>query len=712
MSTRLEALDLASKGVRYAPRNRLRRLSREMEGAVLAKSEQVTGFILAWLRAFERGTGTPRTFSDILADFSVVVEMIEMDDILEPLLDAQSLAGKIVLPEYEIDTGDAEEWASFFGGQLITRLWQQDIASIQRIIRDGVGNGKRREDLVQDIMTQFTPQTPGGMMPEWRARLISQTECLPGNALVDGAKAIAVYRRWFDGDLVEIETSAGHKFSGTPNHPVLTLTGWKGLGEITEGDYVIGNGVGIKHEGTSNPNIEDAPSTISDVFGALQSVSPLQRELTVNEDFHGDGQNGYVDILRTKSVLKLGDFASFDERISDGSLSPSDMAHISFFARSYKLKETIRIAERNAFSISTQRSTRFLNQSGNSSSASSIASRKTNKRLAVSVGYDNFRNGEVVSHVPVLVPASIKSFAGNAHASASLVTKIHRFPFSGHVYNLTTEDGYFISNGLFTGNTLRAYNGTAYGRITGAGMEYIKWLDGQPAACESCRNLHEQIIPVNRDGKMANLFYDRIRGFSVAYPPLHPGCRCTIGAALPEEYFGQKNLPGTLYVRDIELPTQRMPKNTERVLPSQVPNRRLPAAVSGIVEFVNSKLTSGKRTRDSILQAVNDYIDSAEIDEETFWEMVERVLSANRMRVSDFIDFLQTSSDFFEPILQDFIQFISTGRFSTVQEAITQFSYFYPHYTRVEVEEILMEQYNLPREDFESFISNTFLKVA
>ena len=46
--------------------------------------------------------------------------------------------------------------------------------------------------------------------------------CFPAGTLVSGPAALGASARWYEGELVEIVTAAGHQLAGTPNHPILT----------------------------------------------------------------------------------------------------------------------------------------------------------------------------------------------------------------------------------------------------------------------------------------------------------------------------------------------------------------------------------------------------------------------------------------------------------------------------------------------------------
>lgn len=128
---------------------------------------------------------------------------------------------------------------------------------------------------------------------------------LPG-AVVSGAKALASTTRWFDGEVIDIETVGGRFLSVTPNHPVLTTDGWVAAGEIGEGDYVLtGSGANRPTIGRS-PDDYQVPALIEDIAETLGGSFPVRSVSmpTSPEDFHGDGGGSDVHVVRTNRLLR------------------------------------------------------------------------------------------------------------------------------------------------------------------------------------------------------------------------------------------------------------------------------------------------------------------------------------------------------------------------------------------------------------------------
>lgn len=324
-----------------------------------------------------------------------------------------------------------------------------------------------------------------------RATVIARTECLPGDAVVNGAYATGAYRRAYSGPMVTVETMGGRQFTGTPNHPVLTPDGWIGLGALLQGDHLVCDRKSIQATGAPGDHDVDArQTTIAQVFDAAQAVGVTCREATAQPDFHGDGQDGYVDVLRSFGVLPVGRFAAIDQRSVDLILPPAGAEEVALaclrapFARSAPIDEPPTLLG-VAPGIAS-----LFNQALDDLQISSVFSGERFPRGACPVpGHDLFigeidpqgrmltaggeealtRVGEraqdttpeqdqthligaesgVLSDLPVAEPGRIE---------LDEVVSIEVSHWSGHVYNLTTVNGYFVSGGVYTGNTIGALN--------------------------------------------------------------------------------------------------------------------------------------------------------------------------------------------------------------------------------------------------------------
>lgn len=129
--------------------------------------------------------------------------------------------------------------------------------------------------------------------------------CVTGDTLVSGPMVEAAYRRSYEGAVVRFITERGLKLTITPKHPILTPSGWKPAKDVCEGDDLVRGDLVQRHLGLG-PDVDDRPAPVQDVFAAAKLMSGVTWRTmpTAAEDFHGDvPTQGKVDV-----VYAHGDF--------------------------------------------------------------------------------------------------------------------------------------------------------------------------------------------------------------------------------------------------------------------------------------------------------------------------------------------------------------------------------------------------------------------
>lgn len=350
---------------------------------------------------------------------------------------------------------------------------------ILRVLDEHAGDPAAQTRAVEDVLN-----VTGTVNWPARAKTVAVTECLPHDALVSGANVVAAYRRWYEGDMVTVLTQDGHRFTGTPNHPMLTQRGWVGLGLLTHQDCLVAYDGNVDEPVVPlNPDVQAAPATIAQVFDAVKAVGVVSRIAGRKPDFHGDGQQGDVDVLCSCGSLRFGSFADLSEAVQDNGFEGPDftqalLAASSRFLRTFDWPDGISFAGCSCLdSICCQ-------QPGNDVPAAAELVADFLGASAIPVkGNDNFGlqgasdglyvnplTGTDVALDAILTENRVDLVCGESqpgrygHAAQAAFIKfsdvidISTSPFSGHVYNLSTVQGYFAANGLVTGNTHRAFN--------------------------------------------------------------------------------------------------------------------------------------------------------------------------------------------------------------------------------------------------------------
>ena len=221
---------------------------------------------------------------------------------------AAELVGKRVLDDGSIVDNPSAEWAITDGTRELLR------GTVNEALENGWSPGELRQQILDHYA--FSPQ---------RALNIARTECLPGETPVTAAMVRAAFRRWYEGEMVNIITTKGRKFSATPNHPMLTQRGWLAAGEITNSDYLVCDDRQQDLSANGDQHIHSHPTTIAEVFDALAISRPIERHPGASFDFHGDGRKSNVDIARSDGILHLGFFVALYKPVVDTFLAPANL---------------------------------------------------------------------------------------------------------------------------------------------------------------------------------------------------------------------------------------------------------------------------------------------------------------------------------------------------------------------------------------------------
>lgn len=127
--------------------------------------------------------------------------------------------------------------------------------------------------------------------------------CFPGETLVSVPSGIRrIFRRWYEGPLVEVHTEDGGKLAGTPNHPLLTDTGWKPLQGVEVGDQLVGTPIDVGVS-VGDPDVQDGPTSLAELYCAAHEAGMPSRIVRGGVDFHGDVADGDVEVVSVDSNL-------------------------------------------------------------------------------------------------------------------------------------------------------------------------------------------------------------------------------------------------------------------------------------------------------------------------------------------------------------------------------------------------------------------------
>lgn len=141
--------------------------------------------------------------------------------------------------------------------------------------------------------------------------------CVVGSTQVrwPGQLVSEVTRRSYTGTFIHLRTGDGHELTITPNHPVLTPTGYVPAGRLCPGDYVMATGdIGL-------PEIDHVPPVIEQVYRSSRD-SGIEEWIGARAvDFHGDvSEDDKVSVVRPDSYLGDGGDPTLDGDIREQQL--------------------------------------------------------------------------------------------------------------------------------------------------------------------------------------------------------------------------------------------------------------------------------------------------------------------------------------------------------------------------------------------------------
>jgi hypothetical protein len=267
--------------------------------------------------------------------------------------------------------------------------------------------------------------------------------CFPAGTIVYAENVHAAMKRFYHGPMVTI-TLRDRVFAVTPNHPLLTDSGWKVAGDIAEGDDLVGYSL-IKEFGLASPYPYNTETEISEVFGFATVSGHSRRIAGSGPQFHGDGFDSNVDIVWPDSqLLNAGNPTVFDPSRQD-ILAASNINSTDLLGGSTG----------GQFSVSScLTSDGSVRSGGESLSLVGAGLRHAEVHGVASPSWSD----------PVLTQSGIDGRPTRAELAGkrlyrqpgvvtlNKVIGVDIVPFDGHVYNLHTESNHYTANGIITHN--------------------------------------------------------------------------------------------------------------------------------------------------------------------------------------------------------------------------------------------------------------------
>lgn len=176
----------------------------------------------------------------------------------------------------------------------------------------------------------MTAEYPGGWgVPEM------DINCLTGdNYIYSQSKVLKLYKREYKGLIYRIKTSSGIEFSITPNHEILTISGWVKADSLNKGSKILNISLRKKLL-RIRPKIYNCPIMFEKVFDFFIIRFSFKRIGGIKEYFHGDVIiNSNIDIIIIKSLLLNSIKTFFNKIIIKITFTFSNIAFSPLFSNS------------------------------------------------------------------------------------------------------------------------------------------------------------------------------------------------------------------------------------------------------------------------------------------------------------------------------------------------------------------------------------------
>lgn len=284
----------------------------------------------------------------------------------------------------------------------------------------------------------------------WKGEVIfdNAVRCFGSETEVQALGASKVYRRFYSGPMVRVATRDNGYLTGTPNHPVLTQRGWVALGEVKQGDYLVRSSFG-EPCALGNPDVDARPTKFGELFDAATNLARTERRAGAHMDFHGDGREGEIDVVPTDSLLRNRLVPSCTEHVPEFLLEGTN--------RDECLLSVDGLPTSSAFDLSAVE----LDTAKSGVSGSCVGTSLFRSALRVGAQH-HFACGANLKPEAAqvqserrgveadLLPERLAGFA--SQVTFAEITDVLVTEFSGHVFNLETDCGWYSASGYIVHN--------------------------------------------------------------------------------------------------------------------------------------------------------------------------------------------------------------------------------------------------------------------
>lgn len=277
-------------------------------------------------------------------------------------------------------------------------------------------------------------------------------------------------KAWYSGPSINVTTASGVRITVSPNHPVLTATGWLPAKFLHEGMQIFRTpDRGLNDSTSTNEDLDDGVPRIQQVLDALAATGGRTAVPATADDLHGDGRfvQGEIDVVVADRDLVAVIDAHRAKVLGDDVLPRSDV-------------QTTLCASHRAESLRLLGVERAVAGSLPDFDASTLYA-PSDRRAA-----DAETVGEILAGLPVEV-------------SADQIVGVEIDWYEGHAFDLQTATGAYVASSILVHNCrhplLPVFPGVT---VLPDPVEWTPELDAEYKASQRQRHLELQVRKAKR----------------------------------------------------------------------------------------------------------------------------------------------------------------------------------------------------------------------
>ena len=202
--------------------------------------------------------------------------------------------------------GDIESISQMGLGERVGKIWLAEPDDATRETHAEAGDtyddGTDEDGSIMTIDKEFKVGTDSMQSPGNGSDAAENCNCFIPETELFSPDMKKLLKSRFKGNVITFKTANGHKFTCTPNHPILTSHGWVKAQFIKEGNCIISTSRD-DWMGLRNLDVKNRPTSFEKVYTSLAKVKNPVGIIGTTINFYGDRPEGNVDIVSMNGKL-------------------------------------------------------------------------------------------------------------------------------------------------------------------------------------------------------------------------------------------------------------------------------------------------------------------------------------------------------------------------------------------------------------------------